>query len=102
MIWERFRKKKEEVEIPAPRESTVRDELFELKDRISPPLEEKRERVEGYPSFPTFEIGKTQEERPREEKSSDLDHKIEMILTKIELINERLKVIEEKIERRGY
>lgn len=103
MIWERFRRKKEEIEIPEPKERLVQDELMELKEKISSPSiseSQPHERSSHYPSFPTLELGKPSTQEVKEGK--DLEHKIEMILTKLELINERLKVIEEKIERRGF
>lgn len=104
MIWERFKRKKEEVEIPIPKERPVHDELMELKEKISSQGVEQHmpEKGSHYPSFPTFELGKTHTQELKERKDKDIEHKLEMILTKLELINERLKVIEEKIEKRGF
>lgn len=131
MIWKKFRKKNEkEVEIPEPKEKFVKDELMELKEKISgSSFHEAEQKEQSVPykgsgpayqpsnhrgtfpapitpsepkvqHFPTLELEKSHE--PEERKKQDIDHKIEMILTKLELINERLKVIEEKIEKQKF
>jgi len=106
VIWDRFRRKKEEIEIPFPKENFTKDELLELKEKISSPniSEPKPQEKLHYPSFPTFEIEKSyaQEKKESIPTYKDIEHKLEMILAKLEIINERLKVIEEKIEKQKF
>ncbi len=117
-IFDRFRKKREEF--PEVRESVLPSELRELKERISAGevhasahalgIPQAREAEKPVPkqeelSFPP--IGLDVELKPKElqtpegERKTELEHKIEMILTKLDLLNERVKVIEEKLERKG-
>jgi hypothetical protein len=93
MIFGRFRKKKEEISLPAPIETAELPEDLE-RFRMKPP-EAKLETRTDYP-VPELPYGKSVEELVSERTEGD---KIELILQKLETIDARLRLIEEKIKR---
>lgn len=99
MIFNRFRKKKED-DIPMPIEELPEDlERFRMKPPEArlpeiKPVEIRPETRTDYPEVPTY--GKSVEELVSERTSGD---KIELILQKLETIDARLRLIEEKTKR---
>lgn len=117
-ILDKLRRKGRKDEFPEVRESILPNELRELKEKISSSQpSEMYKRITEVPretehtnlSLPP--IGLDVELKPRKPEihskeeskdvKSDINHKIEIILTKLDLLNERIKVIEEKLEKKG-
>jgi len=94
MIFGRFRKKKEEISLPAPIETAELPEDLE-RFRIKTPEIKPPEIRTDYP-IPEVPYGKSVEELVAERTEVD---KIELILQKLETIDARLRLIEEKIKR---
>lgn len=94
MIFDRLRKKKDEISLPASIEAADLPEDLE-RFRMKPPETRVPEVRTDYP-VPEVPYGKSVEELVTERTEGD---KIELILQKLETIDARLRLIEEKIKR---
>ena len=96
MIFDKFRKKKEDTILPVPMEQAELPEDLE-RFRMKPPETRLPEHTPAETrDFPELSYGKSVEDLVSARTSGD---KIELILQKLETIDARLRLIEEKIKR---
>jgi hypothetical protein len=98
MIFDKFRKKKEDTILPVPMEQAELPEDLE-RFRMKPPESARMSEptpTETRMDYPELSYGKSVEDLVSARTSGD---KVELILQKLETIDARLRLIEEKIKR---
>lgn len=95
MIFDRFRKNKEDLSSPPPIEAELPEDLERFRVRAAQEIKPVEIPRNDYP-IPEITHTKTVEELVAERTGSD---KIELILQKLETIDARLRLLEEKMKR---